>query len=42
VSEFYAGGAAGYTDYPNLSQSRRSPDLNGNQKRANARASSEA
>jgi 2,4-dienoyl-CoA reductase-like NADH-dependent reductase (Old Yellow Enzyme family) len=42
VSEFYAGGAAGYTDYPNLSQSRRTPDPSGNQTRVNARASSGA
>ena len=42
VPEFYAGGAAGYTNYPNLTQSRRSPDVNGNQTRVNSRASSGA
>jgi 2,4-dienoyl-CoA reductase-like NADH-dependent reductase (Old Yellow Enzyme family) len=36
VAEFYAGGVIGYTDYPNLAQSRRSPDLNGSQAHVSA------
>jgi 2,4-dienoyl-CoA reductase-like NADH-dependent reductase (Old Yellow Enzyme family) len=40
VPEFYAGGAQGYTDYPSLSFSRQSPDLNSSQARVNARVSS--
>ena len=40
VAEFYAGGAEGYTDYPNLSHERQSPDLNSSQARVNARVSS--
>jgi 2,4-dienoyl-CoA reductase-like NADH-dependent reductase (Old Yellow Enzyme family) len=39
-AEFYAGGARGYTDYPNLSPDDQSPDLNVSQARVNARASS--
>jgi 2,4-dienoyl-CoA reductase-like NADH-dependent reductase (Old Yellow Enzyme family) len=40
VAEFYAGGAIGYTDYPNLSQSRRGSDSKGSETRVNARVSS--
>jgi 2,4-dienoyl-CoA reductase-like NADH-dependent reductase (Old Yellow Enzyme family) len=40
VPEFYAGGAAGYTDYPSLLPSRQSPDVNNSHARANARVSS--
>jgi 2,4-dienoyl-CoA reductase-like NADH-dependent reductase (Old Yellow Enzyme family) len=40
VPEFYAGGAAGYTDYPSLSSSLQSPDLNSSHARVNARVSS--
>ena len=40
VPEFYAGGAQGYTDYPSLSLSRQSPDLNSSHARVNARVSS--
>ena len=39
VPEFYAGGAHGYTDYPNLS-AIQSSDLNSSQARVNARVSS--
>jgi 2,4-dienoyl-CoA reductase-like NADH-dependent reductase (Old Yellow Enzyme family) len=40
VAEFYAGGVIGYTDYPNLAQSRRGADLNGSQAHENARVGS--
>ncbi len=40
VPEFYAGGAAGYTDYPAFSLAGQSPDLNVSQARVNARVSS--
>jgi 2,4-dienoyl-CoA reductase-like NADH-dependent reductase (Old Yellow Enzyme family) len=40
VPEFYAGDAQGYTDYPRLVAADQSPDLNSNQARVNARASS--
>src|ERR1700688_1567371 len=40
MPEFYAGGGAGYTDYPSLAQSVQSPDLNLSHARVNARVSS--
>ena len=40
VPEFYSGGARGYTDYPKLSPTAHSPDLNSSQARVNARFSS--
>jgi len=40
VPEFYAGGAAGYIDYPAFSHAGQSPDLNVSQARVNARVSS--
>jgi 2,4-dienoyl-CoA reductase-like NADH-dependent reductase (Old Yellow Enzyme family) len=40
VAEFYSGGAAGYTDYPNLALENQSPDLNTSQARVKARVSS--
>ena len=40
VPEFYAGGAKGYTDYPNLPQNAQRPDLNSSHARVNARVSS--
>lgn len=40
ASEFYAGGAQGYTDYPSLAQAHQGPDLNTSQARENARVSS--
>jgi 2,4-dienoyl-CoA reductase-like NADH-dependent reductase (Old Yellow Enzyme family) len=39
-AEFYTSGAQGYTDYPDLSRKPQSPDLNDDQARVNARASS--
>jgi 2,4-dienoyl-CoA reductase-like NADH-dependent reductase (Old Yellow Enzyme family) len=40
VAEFYAGGVIGYTDYPNLAQSRRCADSNSSQTQVNARVCS--
>jgi 2,4-dienoyl-CoA reductase-like NADH-dependent reductase (Old Yellow Enzyme family) len=42
VPEFYAGGAAGYTDYPSLSVSRPGSGSNSDRARANARVASQA
>jgi 2,4-dienoyl-CoA reductase-like NADH-dependent reductase (Old Yellow Enzyme family) len=39
-AQFYTSGAEGYTDYPDLSQTAQSPDLNNVQARVNARVSS--
>jgi 2,4-dienoyl-CoA reductase-like NADH-dependent reductase (Old Yellow Enzyme family) len=42
VPEFYAGGAAGYTDYPSLSASRQGSASNDEQVRVNERVASRA